>query len=239
MPFMTKPLLSLSRTTSTIVALMAAAMLAGVSSRAFAERADRSKPLEIQADDGGGYNFLKQRGTFNKNVVATKGSMVLRSDSLEVWETPEGYQQGIAIGTASRPATFSQKRDGIDESIQGQALRIEYDGRTDTYKLTTGAIVRRVRGGTVADEVTGNVITYDNTTEIFNVNNGGTATGASAAASQPRGRVRVTLTPPPEPAGAASAAESGLPLRPSSGLTERPAAGAAGASGAASAGGTP
>jgi lipopolysaccharide export system protein LptA len=221
--------------TSTIAVALVAALLSGLSGHASAERADRGKPLEIQADDGGGYNFIKQRGTFNKNVVATKGSMVLRSDSLEVWETPEGYQQGIAIGTTARPATFSQKRDGIDESIQGQAQRIEYDGRTDTYKLTNGAIVRRMRGGTVADEVTGNVITYDNTTEVFNVNNGGTAAGSSAAASQPRGRVRVTLTPPPEPAGSASGAESGLPLRPSSGLGERPASGGSGATGASGA----
>ncbi|MDB5817046.1 MAG: lptA [Rhizobacter sp.] len=235
MPFMTKTLQSIPRIASAVAALITAVTTLAVSTTVQAERADRSKPLEIQADDGGGYNFLKQRGTFNKNVVATKGSMVLRSDSLEVWETPEGYQQGIATGTSAKPATFSQKRDGIDESIQGQAQRIEYDGRTDTYKLTSGAVVRRMRGGTVADEVTGNVITYDNTTEIFNVNNGTAPAGSSAAASQPRGRVRVTLTPPPEPA--ASGAEQGLPLRPSGELksgstsapSERPASGASGA----------
>lgn len=215
MPYMTRLLQSTFHRSCVLalVAVMACLPLA------HAERGDRSKPLEIQADEGGGYDFLKQRGTFTRNVVATKGTMVLRSDSLEVWETPEGYQQGIAIGTPGKPATFKQKRDGVDESIEGQAQRIEYDGRNDTYRLINAAVVRRLRDGKVADEVSGNLITYDNTSEVFNVTNNTPATAAASSASEPRGRVRVTLTPPPEPA-ASGGAPAALPLRGSGALGE-------------------
>ena len=60
--------------------------------------------------------------------------------------------------------------------------------------------MRRLRGGATADEITGGLITYNNTTEVFSV--------AGAAAGEPGGRVRAILTPPPA-AGSAPRPGSG------------------------------
>ncbi len=50
--------------------------------------------------------------------------------------------------------------------------------------------MRRLRGGATADEITGGLITYDNTTEVFSV-------AGAAVRRAPGGRVRAILTPPP------------------------------------------
>ena len=37
------------------------------------------------------------------------------------------------------PASFRQKRDGVDETVEGVAERIEFDARTDTLRLVGNA----------------------------------------------------------------------------------------------------
>ena len=49
---------------------------------------------------------------------------------------------------------------------------------------------RRLRGATLADEVSGNLITYDATTEKMNI-----VGGAPPTANNPNGRVQAVLTP--------------------------------------------
>jgi lipopolysaccharide export system protein LptA len=46
---------------------------------------------------------------------------------------------------------------------------VEYDDRADLIRFVNNAVVRRLRGTAVGDEITGNLITYDNTNELFNV----------------------------------------------------------------------
>ncbi len=201
----------------TILALLAA--LAG--SPAFAEKADRFKPLNVEADQPGRIDLLKQQVVFNGNVVVTKGTMTIRAGRIEVHETPDGYHSAVAIGAADKPATFRQKRDGVDEWIEGEAERLEYDGKTDTVRFVTNATVRRLRGSTVADEIAGNVVAYDSIAEVFSVTGGAAATPAN-----PGGRVRAVLTPregtaaAAEAASAASAAgaQPAVPLKPASAL---------------------
>jgi len=200
-----------------ILALLAA--LAG--GPAFAEKADRFKPLNVEADQPGRIDLLKQQVVFNGNVVVTKGTMTIRAGRIEVHETPDGYHSAVAIGAANKPATFRQKRDGVDEWIEGEAERLEYDGKTDTVRFVTNATVRRLRGSTVADEIAGNVVAYDSIAEVFSVTGGAAATPAN-----PGGRVRAVLTPregtaaAAEAASAASAAgaQPAVPLKPASAL---------------------
>lgn len=123
-----------------------------------AERADRDKPLNIEADSGR-YDDLKQIGSFTGNVVVTKGSMTMRAAKIEIRQSPDGYQSGVATALPGQLATFSQKRDGVDETIQGEAERIEYDGKADTVRLVDRAVIRRFRGATLADETAGSLIT--------------------------------------------------------------------------------
>ena len=168
-----------------------------------AEKADRYKPLKVEADLPGKIDLLKQFVVFNGNVVVTKGTMVIRAARIEVRETPDGYHTAVAIGSPGKPATFRQKRDGVDEFIEGEAERLEYDARTETVRFVTRASVRRLRGATVADEISGNLVTYDSISEVFSVSGGATPT-----ASNPNGRVRAVLTPR-EGTPAAAAAASG------------------------------
>ena len=194
---------------------LAAALLFSAALPAQAEKADRNKPLNVEAD-AGRYDDLKQIGTFTGNVVVTKGTLTMRAAQIEVRQGPDGYQHGLATALPGQLASFSQKRDGVDETIQGEAERIEYDGKADTVRFINRAVIRRYRGATLADETAGSLITYDNTREVFSVSGGGET---AATPANPGGRVRATLTPreaPPE--AAASAPSAAVPLRPSTSI---------------------
>jgi lipopolysaccharide export system protein LptA len=180
-----------------------AAVLAALPARA--ERLDRDRPLNIEADrmlaDDG-----KQTVVFEGRVVLTQGTFVLRADKLTVRQDKEGFQSGVATGS---PATFRQKRDGADEWIEGEALRIEYDGKGERVELFDKARVTRDK-----DEVRGNYISYDTRAEIYRVQ------GAKEAPASPAGRdgrVRAVLQPKKKDAAAAPPAPA-LELKPAPGL---------------------
>ena len=154
-----------------------------------AEKADRLKPLNVEADQPSNLDLQKRVVVFNGNVVITKGTLVIRAAKIEVRETADGYQVATAIGSPSKPATFRQKRDGVDEHIEGQAERLEYDSKADTVRFVNAAVVRRLRGAAVADEITGNVVSYDASSEVFSVSGGPPNANGSG------GRVRAVLTP--------------------------------------------
>jgi lipopolysaccharide export system protein LptA len=186
-----------------------------------AERADRLKPLQVEADQPGKIDLLNQFVVFNGNVVVTKGTMAIRAGRIEVRETPEGYHVAVALGSAGRPATFRQKRDGVDETIEGEAERLEYDGKSNTIKFVTNASVRRLRGAEVADEIAGNLVSYDSVNEVFNVS------GGAATPTNPSGRVRAVLTPRDGSRAALEAAQAAsqpvpAPLKLSPGLGGAP-----------------
>ena len=181
-------------------ALVFTGLAALAAAPAQAEKADRFKPLNVEADLPGKIDLLNQHVVFNGNVVVTKGTMTIRANRIEVRESPDGYHTAVAFGSPSQHATFRQKRDAPDEYIAGDAERLEYDGKSDVIRFVNNASVRRLRGSETADEISGNLVTYDSGTEVFNVTG-----GAPATASNPGGRVRAVLTPRE---GSAAAAES-------------------------------
>jgi len=196
--FMNKPL-------TPLLLCLAGALLAGA---AHAEKADRNKPMTIESD-ALRHDDLKQLSIFTGNVVLTKGTIVIRGARVEVRQDAEGYQFGVAIADVGKRAFFRQKREGVDEYIEGEGETIEYDGKTDIVKFIKKAEMRRLRGATLADETSGDVIVYDNNTDVFTVD-GGAPKGAASAGG--RGRVRAMLTPKPE-APATAQAERGPTLR--------------------------
>jgi lipopolysaccharide export system protein LptA len=174
---------------------------------AYAEKADRNKPMNIEADTLR-YDDVKQITAFTGNVVLTKGSIVIRAHQIDVRQDPDGYQFGTITGAPDKPAFFRQKREALDEFIEGESELIEYDGRADTVKFIRNAVLRRLRGAALADEVTGGLIVYENLTDTFSVD----GSAAKGAASGPVGRVRAMLTPKPE--AAASAPKAGAAPQP-------------------------
>lgn len=191
------------------IAVTLAAALAAISP-AQAEKADRSKPMVIEADKPGSVDVQRQIIVFNGNVVISQGTMVIRADRVEVRETPDGYRTANAIGAAGRPASYRQKRDTGDESVEGFADRIEFDARADVLRFSGNASVRRLRGALAADEITGGAIVWDNNAEVFSVQ------GGAPSAANPAGRVRAVLSPRADAAPAPpTSLPAAAPLRPS------------------------
>ena len=179
-----------------------------------AERADRGKPMVVEADKPGTLDTQRQLVVFNGNVSFSQGTLLIRAERMEVRELPSGWRAATAIGTPSRQASYRQKRDTPEESVEGYADRIEFDGSKDSVRFIGNALVRRLRNTTVADEITGSQITWDNTNELFTVQ------GGAATPANPGGRVRVVISPRPEDAASASPAPPGPALKPSLGLSE-------------------
>lgn len=189
---------------------LGACLLAG---QAQAEKADRSKPMVVEADRDAVVDLQRQVLVYTGNVVISQGSMILRAERVEMRTLPDGYRAASALGSAAKPATWRQRRDGVDETVEGSADRIDFDGRADSLRFVGNGAVRRLRAGVVADEISGASILWDNTAEVFKVE------GGSATPANPTGRVRAVLSPRVETA--ASAAPVTSPLTPSRALGER------------------
>lgn len=189
--------------------LLAALLLVLAPLAALAERADRDKPMNIEAD-ALRYDDLRQTSVFTGRVVLTKGTIIIRGTRIDVRQDAEGYQYGVVTAEPGQRAFYRQKRDVPDEWIEGEGEVIEYDGKADRVKFIRRAEMRRYRGTTLADESQGSVITYENSTDVFTVDGG-------PGSTLPGGRVRAMLSP----RQAASAAPPPAPpasLRPAPAL---------------------
>lgn len=161
-----------------------------------AEKADRDKPMNVEADSLR-YDDLKQTSVFSGRVVVTKGSILIRGGKINVRQDAEGYQYGLVSAEPDKLAFFRQKREGLDEFIEGEGELIEYDGRSDVVKFTRKAQLRRYRGATLSDELSGDVILYNNSTDVFTID----GAPAQAGSGVPAGRVRAMLSPKPQAVG--------------------------------------
>ena len=162
------------------LALILLGLLASV---AHAELADRDRPVNIEADRLS-IDDKKKESVFEGNVTMTQGTLMLRADRVVVRQDGEGFNYAVASG---KQAYFRQKREGMDEYIEGYSDRMEYDGKQDMVQLFTNA---RVSKG--LDEVRGDYISYNAVTEFYQVIGGGKA---AATAGNPQGRVRATIQP--------------------------------------------
>jgi lipopolysaccharide export system protein LptA len=154
---------------------------------AFAEKADKEKPIEIEADTVT-VNDAKKVSVYTGNVIVTQGTLLIKADKLVVREDESGFQHSSSYGT---PTTFKQKREGKDEYMEGAALRIEYDGRMDKVQLYTKAWVKKGD-----DIVHGDYIMYDANAEYSEVIGGGPK---SATPATPSGRVKAIIQPKNKP----------------------------------------
>lgn len=203
----------------------AALLLAVATVPALAEKADRTKPMNIEAD-AMRYDDLKQTSVFTGNVVVTKGTIIIRGARIDVRQDPEGYQYGVVTAAPGKLAYYKQKRDsGVDEWTEGEGEVIEYDSRADNVKFIRRAVMRRLLGAKVNDESTGALIVYDQGNDTFTVNGAPLPPGASVATGNQGSRVRAILTPKAAAADAAapsapaaSTPASGSGLRPSTTL---------------------
>ena len=180
------------------------ACLLAVGASARAEKADREKEVVVGADLGT-LNDADKTLVYEGNVVITQGTMRLTANKVTVKEDAQGHKFYVAYGA---PVTFREKRDNVDEYVEGYALRAEFDDLNDILKLYEKARVK-----SSANEVTGNYIQYNMNTEVANVQ--GAPPGTEAP---PNSRIKMTIVPakkgPPAAPGKAAPAPAAPPLSP-------------------------
>ena len=146
-----------------------------------AEKADRDKPVNLEADTVT-LDDVKKISVYQGNVILSQGTMMLRADRLQVSQNADGLDKVSASG---RPVTFRQKLDGREEFIEGFADRVEYDSVSSQLELIGQAQLRRG-----SDELRGAQISYNANTEFFKV-------VGQPDAKTPSGRVRAVIRPKP------------------------------------------
>jgi lipopolysaccharide export system protein LptA len=177
---------------------------------ASAEKADRDKPMNIEAD-ALKHDDQQQLTIFSGKVLMSKGSLVLKSARMEVKQDGQGHQMAKLSAEPGERIFFRQKREGLEEFTEGEAETALYNSQADTLTLTGRAELRLLRGALVADRIQGQQIVMNNTTEVFTVDGKANTTAGSANTGQ---RVKATLTPRAKTNEAVSPS-AGTPLKPS------------------------
>ena len=194
------------RLLKTIFCALALPWLLLLSSNSHAERADRDKPLHLEADRGK-VDDAKQISTFDGNVQLTQGTILIRGDKLVVVQDKDGFAHGTVTGQL---ASFRQKREGYEEYVEGTAERIEYDSLSEVVNFYGQARMKREK-----DDVRGDHITYNSKTEIFQV------LGAKGERAKAEGKDRVHMViQPKRKADPADAATDSLSIDPTDTLRQ-------------------
>ena len=187
---------------------------------AWAEKADRDKPMLIEADTMR-HDENKLLTHFVGNVVAFKGTMVLRGARMEVQQDKQG-QQVVHIWAAPKERVFfRQKREGLAEFTEGESEIAIYDSQADQLTLMQRAELRILRGTELADQLNGEKIVFNNNTEVMTID--GRTPGSPTATGRDQ-RVRAILTPRKNALPPAASTPPGPTLRssPSTGESKNP-----------------
>lgn len=151
------------------------------SAAAYAESADRDKPIHLESDRVL-IDDLKQTSVFEGKVHLTQGTLDIQAEKIVLTQDKQGYKHCTATG---KLASFRQKHEGADEYMEGYGERIEYDTRAETVDFFGQARAKRNQ-----DDVQGDHIAYSTRTEIFQVN------GDPNHADDPdKGRVHAVIQP--------------------------------------------
>lgn len=165
---------------------------------ACAEKMDRDKPINLEADRII-IDDAKKQHILEGNVQLVQGTLLIRCEKLVVTQDAEGFQRGVATGGDKGLARFRQKREGKDEYVDGEAERIVHDGKAGKTEFFVRAYVR-----SGSDEVRGEYIFYDGRAENYVVSSA--PEGAEGAAVTGTGRdQRVRAVIQPKPRGNAAA----------------------------------
>ena len=167
---------------------------------AAAERSDREKEIVVGADRLTA-DDANRTSTFEGSVVVTQGTMRMTAAKVTVKEDAERHKFYVASGS---PVTFRQKRDKVEEYVDGMADRAEFDDRNDVLRLYSRARVKSNQ-----NELAGDFISYDMKREVAEVS--GAPPGMAAA---PDSRVKVIILPPKRaPEGDEKKPDPGMSLK--------------------------
>jgi lipopolysaccharide export system protein LptA len=155
--------------------------------------ADRSQqPLVFSADQMRIDERQKIR-VLSGQVELTRGGLQIRADRVELRGLP-GEERLTATAADGSKVRFHQVQEtpaASGDVVEGLAERIEFDARAEVLRLTGQSVLRRWRGGAMADEMSGHSIIYDRNRDTWEVS------------GQQSGRVRGVLTPRQDAAASA------------------------------------
>jgi len=157
---------------------------------AFAEKADKDKPMNVEADSLK-HDDQQQLTTFTGKVLMTKGTLVIKAAKMEVKQDNQGNQVATLWAEPGERVFFRQKREGLDEFNEGEAETAIYNSQANTLTLTQRAELRLLRGSMVADRIQGQQILVNNNTEVFTVDGKPSGAGSNTGGQ----RVKATITP--------------------------------------------
>ena len=157
-----------------------------LSTLSLAEKADRDKPIEIESDTMT-MDDTKNVSIYTGDVILTQGTLIIKADELIVREDNQGFQHSTSTGN---PTSFKQKREGVEEYIEGIGKRIEYDGHMDKVHIYRNAIVKRGN-----DTVMGDYIIYDANAEVAQAMSSKSNNGEANDTSKKKIRTKAIINP--------------------------------------------
>jgi len=173
-----------SRRSRAIGAIARAIAFLLLATSAGAERADRDKPTQLEANRMSADDARKV-SIFEGNVVLTKGTITLRGDRVVVRVDPEGYRHATVTGN---PVRFKQRGDATGGRpavwTEAEAQRVEIDEKNERIELFEKAKVTRDK-----DEVLGEYMLLDQRSDFLSASAGKDTKAASEA------RVRAVIQP--------------------------------------------
>ncbi len=150
----------------------------------WAEHGDRDQPMQVEADQVV-MNEVEKTSIFTGNVEIRQGTLEIHGDKIAISQDKQGNKISNIYGL---PASFKQKRDGLDEYVEGYGEHIVYDANMQILNLYGQARLKREQ-----DFIRGEHINYNSQSEIFIVDNGATTPGKT------KQRVRAVLQPRRDP----------------------------------------
>lgn len=179
-----------------------------------AETADRSKPIEINADNFQG-DEVKQVAIYTGRVEVHQGTLEILGDKLTVTISPEGYR---TITVTGNPVRMKERRDvktpGVEEWVHASSLTAVYEEQSDVITLTELAKLARSENGLVKDSSAGEKIVYNLRTARSRVE--------GAVVEDKRNRVSTVLAPRKQGKQAAPSTSTGAtaPMKGSTRLSQ-------------------
>jgi len=143
---------------ATLLTIIALAMAAG---HAAAEKADRTKPIEINAASGTS-DLANNIQTLEGNVVLVQGTMRITADRMRLVRDAKDHIFAELFANAGGQISFREKREGFSDFMEGSADRAEFDDKANTIKFFSRAKLKN--GG---DELSGEFIYYNSVTEVL------------------------------------------------------------------------
>jgi len=124
--------------------------------------------MQVEADRMQ-HDDTRQLTVLTGQVQATKGTLVMRAARMEVQQDAQGKQVAHMWAEPGGRVFFRQKREGLNEFIEGEAEQAVYDSLQDLMTMTGRAEIRILREGQSSDQILRQRIVYNNSTEVMSV----------------------------------------------------------------------